>query len=71
MANFEQIKQFVANKADTYSTGSSSMVLDYILLSKDDFTTFYYDVDTQKVNGAVSDPSDHCPVIVVCDLKKK
>ena len=62
---------YVANKADTYSTGSSSMVLDYILLSKDDFTTFYYDVDTQKVNGAVSDPSDHCPVIVVCDLKKK
>ena len=62
---------YVANKADTYSTGSSSMVLDYILLSKDDFNTFYYDVDTQKVNGSVSNPSDHCPVIVVCDLKKK
>lgn len=61
---------YVAKTADTYSSGSSSMVLDYILLSKGDFQAFTYHVDTQK-NGTADNPSDHCPVIVVCDLKKK
>ena len=61
---------YVAKTANTYSSGTSSSVLDYIFLSKDDFRAFTYAVDTQKVNGDIGNPSDHCPVIVVCDFKK-
>ena len=60
---------YSSKTADTYSSGSSSMVLDYILLSNGDFDIYTYEVDTTKFGGDIGNPSDHCPIIAVIDLK--